>query len=195
MNERILIPTFPLSILPLPGEFVPLHIFEPRYRQLIQDAEDQDVSFGIYFNSEINESRVGSLMKLESVIKRYPAGEMDVITRCVDVFTMKTLYRTFKNKLYPGGDVGFWRLDMMQLPGAALEEIFVEYLNRRNIHNLLSTANVFQMALELNLDVSERYRFLLSSPLKKEQLLVNKLRLNIHVLEHELKSREIFHLN
>jgi len=66
----ITIPMFPLSILPLPGELVPLHIFEPRYKQLLQDAESDDTSFGIFFNSTINTEKVGSLMKLESVIKR-----------------------------------------------------------------------------------------------------------------------------
>ena len=39
MQEVKKIPIFPLSILPLPKEIVPLHIFEPRYRQLLQDLE------------------------------------------------------------------------------------------------------------------------------------------------------------
>ncbi|HCR53616.1 MAG TPA: hypothetical protein DIW27_04310 [Cytophagales bacterium] len=41
------IPIFPLAIFPLPGEMVPLHIFEPRYRQLLEDAEKRDIAFGI----------------------------------------------------------------------------------------------------------------------------------------------------
>ncbi len=75
------IPMFPLSLLPLPGELVPLHIFEPRYKQLLEDAENADIHFGIYFNNTINEEKIGSLMKLESVIKRYPRGESDIIVK------------------------------------------------------------------------------------------------------------------
>ncbi|MCX7637772.1 MAG: hypothetical protein N2044_08015 [Cyclobacteriaceae bacterium] len=57
MADLQTIPMFPLAILPLPGELVPLHIFEPRYRQLLQDAEQHDIGFGIYFNHEVNTER------------------------------------------------------------------------------------------------------------------------------------------
>jgi len=58
------IPMFPLSLLPLPGELVPLHIFEPRYKQLLQDAESDDLNFGIFFTNTINLEKIGSLMKI-----------------------------------------------------------------------------------------------------------------------------------
>src|SRR3954469_11447740 len=98
MSELIRIPMFPLAIFPLPGELVPLHIFEPRYKQLLDDAEKRDISFGIYFNHIINTEKLGSLVKLESVIKRYPGGESDIIVRCMDLFQMTTLYRIFRDK-------------------------------------------------------------------------------------------------
>ena len=47
MEKIVRIPMFPLAILPVPGELVPLHIFEPRYRQLLQDMETSDITFGI----------------------------------------------------------------------------------------------------------------------------------------------------
>src|SRR6185503_17915537 len=105
MSGLIKIPMFPLTIFPLPGELVPLHIFEPRYRQLLQDAEKRDMHFGIYFTHVANEGKLGSLMKLESVLKRYPGGEADIIVKCQDLLTLGTLYRTFRDKLYPGGEV------------------------------------------------------------------------------------------
>jgi Lon protease-like protein len=51
MDQFTTIPMFPLAILPLPGELVPLHIFEPRYKQLLQDAENSDISFGIFLTT------------------------------------------------------------------------------------------------------------------------------------------------
>src|SRR5829696_7645205 len=99
------IPVFPLTLLPLPGELVPLHIFEPRYKQLLADAETLDIPFGIFCNHDYNKNKLGSLMKLESVIKRYPNGESDIIVRCMDIFAMDKMFRTYKSKLYPGGDV------------------------------------------------------------------------------------------
>src|SRR6478736_5619245 len=105
MSDLVRIPMFPLAIFPLPGELVPLHIFEPRYKQLLEDAEKRDISFGIYFNHSANTTKLGSIVKLESVIKRYPGGESDIIVRCIDLFHMDTLHRTYKDKLYPGGEV------------------------------------------------------------------------------------------
>jgi uncharacterized protein len=72
MADRTEIPMFPLALLPLPGELTPLHIFEPRYRQLLQDIETFDSVFGIYCSHELNKAGLGSLMKLESVIKTLP---------------------------------------------------------------------------------------------------------------------------
>jgi len=62
MAEFLKIPMFPLSIFPMPGEMVPLHIFEPRYKQLLHDAETKDISFGIYFNHVSNVEKIGSLV-------------------------------------------------------------------------------------------------------------------------------------
>src|SRR6478752_4953794 len=112
MSEFVRIPMFPLTIFPLPGEMVPLHIFEPRYKQLLLDAEERDISFGIYFNHVQNVDKLGSLVKLESVIKRYDGGEADIIVKCQDLFRMETLYRSYKEKLYPGGEVEFWQVDL-----------------------------------------------------------------------------------
>lgn len=86
MERSVLIPLFPLRILPLPAELVPLHIFEPRYKQPLQDVESRDIRFGIYFDHPLNDLRIGSLMRLETVTKRYPNGELDIIVKCEDIF-------------------------------------------------------------------------------------------------------------
>lgn len=186
---------FPLGILPIPGELVPLHIFEPRYKQLLQDAENSDLGFGIYFNNEMNEDKLGSLMKLESVIKRYPGGEADIIVKCIDVFFMDTLFRTFKSKMYPGGDVRLWKINENELPGEVLGALFEEYLIKRKITRHHSPFNVYSIAQELSLDLSERYNFLLSDRAKKERLLSGKIKFQMHVLQREELSRDSYHLN
>lgn len=189
------IPMFPLSILPLPGELVPLHIFEPRYRQLLQEAEASDISFGIFFNHVINSEKIGSLVKLESVIKRYPSGESDIIVKCNDIFTMDTLYRTFKSKLYPGGDVNFWNVDLNELASVKLEEHFLEYLAKRNITRQQAIFSTYAMAQELNLELNDRYTFLLGDEQKREAFLLQRIKYQMHILQHEEKSKDVFHLN
>jgi hypothetical protein len=195
MSEILQIPMFPLTLLPIPGELVPLHIFEPRYRQLLTDAENLDIGFGIYCNHDVNRGMLGSLMKLESVIKRYPGGESDIIVRCVDFFTMDKLYRTYKTKLYPGGDVRLQKIDLNAMPGVELHELFLIYQTRRNINNHISSFNIFQIAHELNFDLFDRYKFLNAPVDKREAFLITQLKFQIHVLRQEEKSKDVFHLN
>jgi Lon protease-like protein len=186
---------FPLSILPLPGELVPLHIFEIRYRQLLQEAESDDISFGIFFNSTINTEKIGSLMKLESVIKRYPEGESDVIVKCHGIFTMDKLYRTFKSKMYPGGDVTFWEIDESEVSEIKLAELFQEYLIKRNIKRQQGSYGIYSIAQELNLELNERYTFLLSDPVSRITFLMQRIKYQIEILNREEKSRDVYHLN
>jgi hypothetical protein len=195
MAESLLIPMFPLTLLPLPGELIPLHIFEPRYKQLINDAETLDIIFGIYCNHDFNKEKLGSLMKLESVIKRYPSGESDIVVRCVDVFSMEKLYRTYKHKLYPGGDAHLQHTDITQLPGVELYELFLIYQTRRNINKHFTTFTIYQIAQELNFDLFDRYKFLTTSSVKKENFLIRQLKFQLHVIRQEEKSKDVYHLN
>ncbi|HEY0655191.1 MAG TPA: hypothetical protein VGD65_18780 [Chryseosolibacter sp.] len=185
---------FPLTLLPLPGELVPLHIFEPRYRELLTDCETTDMSFGIYCNHELNTLKIGSLMKLESVIKRYPSGESDIIVRCTDTFFLDKLYRTFPPKKYPGGDVRLNNVNLSQIPSIELYELFLIYQSRRNLKNYASVST-YQIAQDLSLDLLERYKFLTSSAGKQQAFLINQLKFQMHILLQEEKSRDVFHLN
>jgi Lon protease-like protein len=195
MTDVAQIPMFPLAILPLPGELVPLHIFEPRYRQLLRDLETSDISFGIYFSHERNAQKIGALMKLESVIKRYSDGEADIIVKCEDVFYLQLLLRSFGNRMYPGGDVRFWRLAQDVSPGHELYDLFLTYLRERNIHRHLTLYTIYQIALELNLDVTDRYQFLTLPEEARENFLIKRVQFQLHLLQREEKSKDNFHLN
>jgi Lon protease-like protein len=186
---------FPLAILPLPGEMVPLHIFEPRYKQLLQDAEANDISFGIFFNNTINDEKVGSLMKLESVLKRYPTGEADIIVKCYDLFTLEKLTRTFKSKLYPGGEVQIWNESITDPVHAEVEALFAEYLKRRSIKRHIVIDTIFGIAQELNLELNERYQLVTAMGDLRERFLKNQLAYKIQVLQREEKSKDVYHLN
>ena len=186
---------FPLAILPIPGELLPLHIFEPRYRQLLHDLETTDITFGIYFSHEINVAKVGSLMRLESIIKRYPSGESDIIVKCEDYFHLELLLRTFKDKLYPGGDVFMKKTEYNLFPRPELYELFIEYLRLRNIQRQYTSFNLYQVANELSLDVNERYKFLTMEESQREKYLETRVKFLIHLLRQEERSKNIFHLN
>lgn len=192
---RANIPLFPLPLLPLPGELVPLHIFEPRYRQLLADLEIKDSSFGILCNDPVNKRGIGSLMRLEGVIKRYPDGKSDVIVKCEDVFTVSTFLEYYRDKLYPGGKVSLWQATRSATPDARLQDLFREYLNYQSIHRAPEFEDLYEIAGGLNLSVADRYMLLTLPPAKIQDFLWNRLRLQVHVLEQEYRSQEVFHLN
>jgi hypothetical protein len=186
---------FPLTIFPLPGELVPLHIFEPRYRQLLQDAEKRDMRFGIYFNHVQNEEKVGSVVKLESVIKRYPGGEADVIVKCIDLLKLHTLFKTFKDKLYPGGEVSLWNVDTTAPVNDKVESEFLEYLLLLKINQSARQTSAYSIALELNLSFEDRLKFVKLDTLKQETFLQSRMRYLGALLKEAEKARNVFHLN
>ncbi len=195
MADQTRIPMFPLTIFPLPGEMVPLHIFEPRYRQLLQDAEERDISFGIYFNHTLNTEKLGSLVKLESVIKRYDGGESDIIVKCQDLFRMETLFRKFREKLYPGGEVEFWQVNLQEPVSSKLRQEFETFMRLLKITKLPSPCSVFHVANELGLDFEDRLKFVLSEHDKKETFLSSRIKFQKHLLTEAEKAKDVFHLN
>lgn len=75
------IPIFPLSIVVYPGEDLNLHIFEPRYKQLVSECIESKKPFGIpaVINNKMNE--LGTLVEIIDVSKTYENGELDIKTR------------------------------------------------------------------------------------------------------------------
>jgi len=191
----ILIPMFPLTILPLPGELIPLHIFEPRYKQLLQDAETTDISFGIFLNHECNIKKLGALMKLESVIKRYAGGESDIVLRCIDIFSMEKLYRTYQSKLYPGGEIKNLQIDPQVMPGVELYELFLLFQEKRKINRHFTAFTLYQVATELDLDLFNRYTLMTLPGTRKEGFLIKQLKFQLHIIRQEENSKDVFHLN
>ena len=189
------IPLFPLNILPLPGELTPLHIFEPRYRQLLFDAESKDIAFGIYCNNPLNEQKFGGLVKLESVIKRYQSGELDIVVKCIDIFKLNSITKTFRDKLYPGGEVLITQVDLTEPVSPSLLMNFVEYMAMLKMYHHPTACSVYHIANELNLDLKTKLEFLSVEPSKREQFLFRNLQYQKNLVMAVEKSKDVFHLN
>lgn len=76
--ERI--PLFPLNVVLLPGAPLPLHIFEPRYRQMVKDCLEEKSEFGMLLSLPKGVARVGCTAEIVEVAKRYPDGRLDILT-------------------------------------------------------------------------------------------------------------------
>ncbi len=75
-----LLPLFPLDLVLLPGTPLPLHIFEPRYREMISECLDHNQHFGVVRGKEQELAEIGCTAEILSVTKKYPDGRMDIVT-------------------------------------------------------------------------------------------------------------------
>ena len=101
------IPIFPLAIVVYPGEQLNLHIFEPRYRQLINECFATKKPFGIpaVIDDKINE--MGTLVQVTAISQVYEDGIMDIKTEGLQVFRMLETIHELPDKLYSGAIVNY----------------------------------------------------------------------------------------
>jgi len=74
-----LLPLFPLDLVLLPGAPLPLHIFEPRYKEMINECLDQKRSFGIVRTKDEGFVNVGCTAEIINVLKKYDDGRMNIL--------------------------------------------------------------------------------------------------------------------
>ena len=104
------LPLFPLKLVVFPGEQLNLHIFEPKYKQLIREAEQNGITFGIpaFIDEQVME--IGTEIKLLSIEKRHENGTLDIKTQGVGLFKIEKFFREAPKKLYAGADIS--RIDL-----------------------------------------------------------------------------------
>lgn len=103
--DFVLLPQFPLQIVVYPNENLNLHIFEPRYRQLIKESEENGVTFGIptFLNDRV--MPYGTEIQLLTIEKRYEGGAMDIKTKGLGVYRTEQFINPIPGKLYAGATI------------------------------------------------------------------------------------------
>ncbi len=95
-------PLFPLGLVLLPQERVPLHIFEDRYRTMIGQCLEAEAEFGIIWLSDDGLKDVGCSARIDRVLERFDDGRMNIL---VEGTTPFRLLRRIEELPYPAGDV------------------------------------------------------------------------------------------
>ena len=96
---------FPLQLVLFPAEEIPLHIFEPRYKQLIAECRDEGMTFGIPPIEAGKLSKIGTEVELVRILETYGTGEMDIVVRGIRVFRIDDLQAEVPGKLYSAATV------------------------------------------------------------------------------------------
>ena len=97
-------PLFPLGIVALPGELVPLHIFEERYKTMMNECLREEKEFGIVWLSDDGLREIGCACAIERVLERMEDGRMNILTRGTRPFRV---VERQSELAYPAGVVEF----------------------------------------------------------------------------------------
>ena len=160
------IPIFPLNIVVFPGEKLNMHIFEARYKQLINDCVEQKKPFGIVSAIDGKLRDFGTLINVEEISKRYDDGKLDIKTKATKVFVVLEIIKELPDKFYGGAIVNYpnnLELINVKLMSKILKDV-------RHLHKLLNVTKDFKksdetlcsydIAHHVGLSVNEEYEML-----------------------------------
>lgn len=148
------IPIFPLNIVILPGEPVPLHIFEARYKQLIADCapldgERQFQPFGISYSNKNKLNDIGCTAIVDEILHKYPEGGLDIMTYGHRRYR---LLETFQEQPYLTGLVE-WVVEPDEDPEldcrAEVLALYEQFLGVVEVHDSTLDARASQLSYEI----------------------------------------------
>jgi uncharacterized protein len=194
------LPLFPLNIVPFPGEKINLHIFEERYKQLINDVVEGEGHFGIpsYVESVLE---YGTEVILNKVVKRYEDGRMDISVIGQKVFKVVTLENPTEGKLYAGGEIEYLpdvndetyrgKKELVEL----LDELFsvIKLKEHVKINNSVTS---YEFAHRIGLSLKQEYELLkMKSERERQQFLIEHLHKAIPMAREIERAKEIIKMN
>ena len=196
------IPIFPLSIVVYPGEQLNLHIFEPRYKQLITECFEMKKPFGIPPVIDDKMTEMGTLVKVVEISKVYEDGKMDVKTAGTDVFAILESIKELPEKLYSGAIVTYPA--NVENGNKALMITIVAAI--RELHKLLKITKEFKkpdaelwtydVAHHAGLSINEEYELLqLLQELQRQEFIKRHLKKVLPVIAEMETLKERVQLN
>jgi Lon protease-like protein len=160
------IPIFPLGIVVYPGEQLNLHIFEPRYKQLINECYTEKKLFGIPSVIDDRLQDYGTLVHITEITNVRDNGEMDIKTQGDKVFRILEVIKEIPDKLYSGAIVNYppnhehGSAEVMRRVVNSIKELYkllrVEKDFKKNDNDL----NTYDIAHHVGLSLQEEYELL-----------------------------------
>ncbi|TVR76884.1 MAG: hypothetical protein EA412_12500 [Chitinophagaceae bacterium] len=188
-NQRI----FPLGIILFEKEQSYLHIFEPKYLQLIKDALNSDYTFAIPYVEDGVLTEVASLVKVKQIVKRYPNGTFDIAIEGLGNYFMDMIHSG--DKLYETADIS--RINTDTISGITLTTLFQMFMEKKeNIEMDDERFKLSYIASRLPLNVQERFNFLNTPRVtSKQKFLITQIRFQLFISEIECRMEYNFSLN
>ena len=200
--EKQYLPLFPLSSVVFPGEKLNLHIFEPRYQQLINDCMTTSTTFGVppFIGNEVCD--FATEVAVMHVQRRYEDGRMDISTKGVQVVEVASFQNPAENKMYAAGYVQPYmgsnlesssvRVELLSLA----EELFkLLGLSPSNM-NMQASILSWELGHKVGLSLEQEYNLLTIKHEAERQLyLVEHLRTAIPLVDEMEKTKARIRMN
>jgi Lon protease-like protein len=198
VNEYL--PLFPLNLVVFPGEELNLHIFEPRYRQLINECLDQQKPFGIPAFIDGKLPGYGTRVRIVTLDQRYDDGRLDVKTEGVSVFRLGSFENPAPGKLYAGGQtIGIPADDGYSSLAVTLSERLLQLYELLQIEADYDAAlpNLsYRVAHKVGLSVEQEYTLLtLTDETERQQFLLWHLDKVIPVVGDMERTKQRIRMN
>jgi uncharacterized protein len=160
------IPIFPLGIVVYPGENLNLHIFESRYKQLINECYSQQKQFGIPTVIENRLQDYGSLVTIVEITKVHDNGEIDIKTEGSRVFRILEVINDVPDKLYSGAIVNYpetneqGNIELMKKVMNSIRELHKLLKVDKDFKKKDEEVKAFDVAHHVGLSLEEEYEML-----------------------------------
>lgn len=193
------LPFFPLSVFLFPGEDIPLHIFEPRYKQLINEARTLGITFAIPFVIQRDIQGFGCEVRLKDVVGEKEEGNMVIVVESLGLVEIGSYEKHLEGKLYPGGNIRRIPCDDPVVSNELLD-LISSYRNQFD-QDFLSSSDNMQISrkdliIALNLSSDEKYKFIcMPDAEQKESFLAGQLRYLSMIRKQEALLGDDFGLN
>jgi Lon protease-like protein len=104
VSEERDFPLFPLRLVALPSELIPLHIFEERYKTMLSRCLEHEEEFGIVWLDDAGLRPIGCACEVAEVLRRHDDGRLDIVARGTRPFRISEQHERL---VYPAGTVEF----------------------------------------------------------------------------------------
>lgn len=196
------IPVFPLNIVVFPGEKLHLHIFEPRYRQLILECKKKNIAFGIPSIKDNSPTELGTLTLLKEITQVYDNGKMDIKTEGQSVFRVLEYVKEIPDKLYSGAIVtpqpnfNNGLSSMMTQILEQMQLLHKELGIQKNFGKAHQDLISFDIAHHIGLTLEEEYQLLsYENELHRQEFIKRHLQRLLSVMNEVSKLKERVKLN
>lgn len=197
------IPIFPLQIVVFPGEELNLHIFEPRYKQLINECFQKHKPFGIpaVINNELKDH--GSLIYIKEIAQTYTNGEMDIRTKAGNMFRILEVIKEIPEKLYSGAIVTYpdnyldgGDQQVMKMLVAKMNELHTVLQVKKDFHKAESDFTAYDIARHSGLSLQQEYEFLqLTQERQRQEYLKRHFEATLPAFEEIKRLKEKIQMN